>query len=122
MSTKPTPLVLAKMEQLPVLPLSYSPANSDASATKLVYTLLPEWNPAKGGRGIKIVKFTDGITNTVRMQQVFSFFPRLLGVYVLLFSAAVAALHRDRLDAVQTCEKCFGIGIVIATLFRALFE
>lgn len=76
MSIKPTLQVLAKMEQLPVLPLSYSPANSDGSATKLVYTLLPEWNPAKGGRGITIVRFTDGITNTVCC--LFIFFPLLV--------------------------------------------
>lgn len=77
MSTKPTLTVLAKMEELPMLPLSYSPANSDASAAKLVYTLIPEWNPAMGGRGITIVRFTDGITNTVCCL-LFLFFPLLI--------------------------------------------
>lgn len=80
MSTKPTLQALAKMEQLPVLPLSYSPANSDESAARLVYSLLPEWNPAKGGRGIKLVKFTDGITNTVRIDAFF-----LLGLFAFCY-------------------------------------
>ncbi|KAH8150126.1 uncharacterized protein LAJ45_05812 [Morchella importuna] len=64
-SSKPTLQALAKMEELPVLPLSYSPANSDDSAKQLVYTLLPQWDPANGGRGITLVRFTDGITNTL---------------------------------------------------------
>lgn len=96
MSIKPTLQVLAKMEQLPVLPLSYSPANSDGSATKLVYTLLPEWNPAKGGRGITIVKFTDGITNTVCCLLFYFFSP----VGLLFLFLPSVALHPS-----QTCEK-----------------
>lgn len=95
MSIKPTLQVLAKMEQLPVLPLSYSPANSDGSATKLVYTLLPEWNPAKGGRGITIVRFTDGITNTVCC-----LFILFSPVGLLFLFLPLVALHPS-----QTCEK-----------------
>ncbi|TGZ83979.1 kinase-like protein [Ascodesmis nigricans] len=47
------------------IPLSYNPANSQTSASHLLYSLFPEWTPVKGGRGIKFVRFTDGITNTL---------------------------------------------------------
>ncbi|KAA8913522.1 kinase-like domain-containing protein [Sphaerosporella brunnea] len=50
---------------LPNIPLSYNPANSQTSASILVYSLFPEWTPAKGGRGVKFIRFTDGITNTL---------------------------------------------------------
>jgi len=52
--------------ELLTIPLSYNPANSQTSASHLVYSLFPEWTPAKGGRGVKFIRFTDGITNTVR--------------------------------------------------------
>lgn len=97
MSSKPTLQVLAKMEQLPVLPLTYSQANSDASATKLIYSLLPEWNPANGGRGISIVKFTDGITNTVCISQFFFFFFSVVFLFAF-FVSSPCSLHHDRLD------------------------
>jgi hypothetical protein len=48
------------------IPLYYNPANSQTSASILIYSLFPEWTPAKGGRGVKFIRFTDGITNTVR--------------------------------------------------------
>ena len=66
MSTKLAPIATtSKIDGLPVIPLSYSNANSQSSAEQLVYYLFPEWNPANGGRGVKFVRFTDGITNTV---------------------------------------------------------
>ena len=52
--------------ELVYIPLHYNPANSQTSASHLVYSLFPEWTPAKGGRGVKFTRFTDGITNTVR--------------------------------------------------------
>ncbi|KAL7276705.1 hypothetical protein RUND412_000286 [Rhizina undulata] len=52
-------------DDLTFIPLAYNPANSQSSATHLVYALFPEWTPAKGGRGIQFVRFTDGITNTL---------------------------------------------------------
>lgn len=66
MSTKPSSIITAsKIDELPNIPLSYSVANSQTSASQLIYTLFPEWAPARGGRGLKFVRFTDGITNTV---------------------------------------------------------
>ncbi|KAI5795155.1 kinase-like domain-containing protein [Geopyxis carbonaria] len=47
------------------IPLAYNPANSQTTASHLIYSLFPEWTPAKGGRGVKFVRFTDGITNTL---------------------------------------------------------
>lgn len=43
--------------------LSYTHANSEASALELILTLNPHW--AGPGNNIKFVRFTDGITNTV---------------------------------------------------------
>jgi ethanolamine kinase len=57
----------ASGDKLLSIPLSYNPANSQTSATHLVYSLFPEWTPAKGGRGVKFVRFTEGITNTVQL-------------------------------------------------------
>ncbi|CUS12425.1 unnamed protein product [Tuber aestivum] len=66
MSTKPSSIITAsKIDGLPNIPLSYSVANSQASASQLIYSLFPEWAPARGGRGLKFVRFTDGITNTL---------------------------------------------------------
>ncbi|KAG0639714.1 kinase-like domain-containing protein [Tuber brumale] len=66
MSTKPSPIITAsKIDELPNIPLSYSVANSQTSASQLIYTLFPEWAPERGGRGLKFVRFTDGITNTL---------------------------------------------------------
>jgi hypothetical protein len=50
-------------EKLRSIPLSYSNEGSENSALALVYTLQPEWKHAEGP--VKIIKFTDGITNTV---------------------------------------------------------
>ena len=46
------------------LAMTYSNANSDESALKLVYSIRPEWVARPGP--VKIVRFTDGIMNTVR--------------------------------------------------------
>lgn len=46
------------------IPLSYDSANSDASALKLVFALHPDWEDDEGE--VKLIRFTDGITNTVR--------------------------------------------------------
>lgn len=45
------------------IPLSYSHADSQASALRLILTLNPDWEGP--GNEIKFVRFTDGITNTV---------------------------------------------------------
>jgi hypothetical protein len=66
MSTKLVPIATtSKIDELLTIPLSYSIADPKTSAEQLVYFLFPEWDPAKGGRGVKFVRFTDGITNTV---------------------------------------------------------
>ena len=46
------------------IPLYFDNANSEASATKLVYVLLPEWEHSEGD--LTFIRFTDGITNNVR--------------------------------------------------------
>nr|KMM68031.1 ethanolamine kinase 1 [Coccidioides posadasii RMSCC 3488] len=45
------------------IPLSYTHADSQASALRLVLALRPEWEHAEGK--IEFVRFTDGITNTL---------------------------------------------------------
>lgn len=50
------------------IPLSYSPADSQSSALRLILTLFPDWEGPNNK--IEFVRFTDGITNTVRF-----FFP-----------------------------------------------
>ena len=46
------------------LTMTYSSANSDESALKLVYSIRPEWEARPGP--VHIVRFTEGIMNTVR--------------------------------------------------------
>ena len=46
------------------VPLLYDSADSDRSASRLIFTLFPEWEHAEGE--LEFVRFTDGITNTVR--------------------------------------------------------
>ncbi len=43
---------------------SYDNTDSTASALNLILTLRPEWRDTKDS--IELVRFTDGITNTVR--------------------------------------------------------
>ncbi|KAJ5561907.1 hypothetical protein N7535_003630 [Penicillium sp. DV-2018c] len=45
------------------IPLSYSHADSQASALRLILTLNPDWEGP--GNAIEFVRFTDGITNTL---------------------------------------------------------
>jgi ethanolamine kinase len=47
------------------IPLTYSSADSQSTALRLILTLFPDWEGA--GNKIEFVRFTDGITNTVRM-------------------------------------------------------
>lgn len=46
------------------VPLLYDSAESEKSAARLIFTLVPEWEHAEGK--LEFVRFTDGITNTVR--------------------------------------------------------
>ena len=46
------------------VPLWYNSAESDRSASRLIFTLFPEWEHAQGK--LEFIRFTDGITNTVR--------------------------------------------------------
>lgn len=46
------------------VPLSYNSAESDRSASRLIFALFPEWEHAEGK--LEFVRFKDGITNTVR--------------------------------------------------------
>ncbi|KAI6785867.1 ethanolamine kinase-like protein [Emericellopsis cladophorae] len=45
------------------LPLRFDGANSQASALKLITTLMPEWSSTDSN--IEFIRFTDGITNTL---------------------------------------------------------
>ncbi|KAF3385645.1 Ethanolamine kinase 1 [Penicillium rolfsii] len=45
------------------IPLTYTPADSQASALRLILTLFPHWEGP--GNKIEFVRFTDGITNTL---------------------------------------------------------
>ncbi|KAI5299121.1 hypothetical protein KEM56_003506, partial [Ascosphaera pollenicola] len=51
------------LSALKYIPLSYSHADSENSARKLVLALFPEWESSEGE--IEFVRFTDGITNTL---------------------------------------------------------
>lgn len=46
------------------IPLHYNNADSEASATRLVVALFPDWEHGEGK--IEFTTFKDGITNTVR--------------------------------------------------------
>ena len=46
------------------IPLTYNNADSQTSALRLILTLFPDWEHGNGQ--IEFVRFTDGITNTVR--------------------------------------------------------
>lgn len=45
------------------IPLTYSPADSQSTALRLILSLFPDWEGA--GNKIEFVRFTDGITNTL---------------------------------------------------------
>lgn len=54
----------SSQEHVRYIPLSYNQADSQASALRLVLAINPQWKDAEGN--IEFVRFTDGITNTVR--------------------------------------------------------
>lgn len=68
------------------IPLSYSPADSQATALRLILTLFPDWEGPENK--IEFVRFTDGITNTVRLSVLFPSDPNQRP----LLSSAVGAL------------------------------
>jgi ethanolamine kinase len=45
------------------IPLSHNSADSQASALRLLFALFPDWETSEGK--VELVRFTDGITNTV---------------------------------------------------------
>ncbi|KAF2151227.1 putative choline/ethanolamine kinase [Myriangium duriaei CBS 260.36] len=47
--------------------LCYDPHNSESSALRLIHTLFPEWQRSEGA--IELIRFTDGITNTLLKAQ-----------------------------------------------------
>ena len=53
-----------------LIPLSYANTESQSSALRLILTLCPDWENAQGN--IELVRFTDGITNTVCSSQPFN--------------------------------------------------
>ncbi|TVY85128.1 Ethanolamine kinase [Lachnellula suecica] len=53
----------AAADKVRFIPLSYNQAESRTSALRLVYTIRPEWEHTDGQ--IELVRFTDGITNTL---------------------------------------------------------
>lgn len=57
------------LSSLKYIPQSYNNADSQASALRLILTLNPDWEGA--GNQIEFVRFTDGITNTVRSIQLY---------------------------------------------------
>jgi ethanolamine kinase len=52
---------------IPHIDLSYDVSDSHRSALDLVVALFPDWAPSRDA--IEFVRFTDGITNTVRSRQ-----------------------------------------------------
>ncbi|KAL2888742.1 putative ethanolamine kinase [Ceratocystis lukuohia] len=55
-------------KSIPFLPLSYDSHNSEASSIELIKAIEPDWVSADGNKlndGVKIVRCTDGITNTL---------------------------------------------------------
>lgn len=56
-----------------LIPLSYVNAESQSSALRLILTLCPDWENTQGN--VEFVRFTDGITNTVRSDQPFEAIP-----------------------------------------------
>lgn len=49
--------------EIPYISLSYSNADSQTSALRLILTLFPDWEHSDGK--IEFIRFKDGITNTV---------------------------------------------------------
>lgn len=61
-SNSPNP---ALSQDLRLIPLSYNNVDSQSSALRLILTLFPDWEHGQGQ--IEFIRFTDGITNTVRL-------------------------------------------------------
>jgi ethanolamine kinase len=61
---EPPKLTNGDKGHLRYIPLSYNNADSHASVTRLMLTLNPDWEHGDGP--LDAVRFTDGITNTVR--------------------------------------------------------
>jgi ethanolamine kinase len=53
-------------DALRYIPLSYNNADSQLSVTRLMLALNPDWTNGEGP--LDTVRFTDGITNTVRQE------------------------------------------------------
>ena len=49
--------------EIPYISLSYSNAESQTSALRLILTLFPDWEHSDGN--VEFIHFKDGITNTV---------------------------------------------------------
>ena len=60
----PHSTTLEAIKDIRQIPLSYDTADSDVSARKLIFALLPDWEYDEGE--VELIRFTDGITNTVR--------------------------------------------------------
>jgi ethanolamine kinase len=63
MTTENAPL--DPYESIRYIKQSYDVTNSDESALNLILTLRPEWRESRST--IELERFTDGITNTVRL-------------------------------------------------------
>ncbi|KAF8471199.1 ethanolamine kinase [Kalaharituber pfeilii] len=62
-STAPSSCPRQLQAKIKYIPLSYNPHNSHSSATHLILTLFPDWE----AKDLAFMRFTDGITNTVRI-------------------------------------------------------
>jgi len=51
--------------KIQTLDLSYTPTDSENSAIDIICTQFPGWKRDRDNKHIKLVRFTDGITNTV---------------------------------------------------------
>ena len=51
------------LNEIPYISLSYSNADSQTSALRLILSLFPDWEHSDGN--IDFIRFKDGITNTV---------------------------------------------------------
>ena len=65
--------------EIPYISLSYSNADSQTSALRLILTLFPDWEQSDGK--IEFIRFKDGITNTVCHSRIH---PILRGTYSLI--------------------------------------
>lgn len=59
----PSATTIYDLGDVKFLPLKYDSQNSQTTALKLIHTLMPDW--ASGDSNVELVRFTDGITNTL---------------------------------------------------------